>query len=119
MQIRKIIALVVALFFTGIITAGAAEKFGVKVFDGATYDDSTTNFLSKTMHFNGACYRTNDSAAKVVEFYEKQPGLKLFAGSGEGAMFQKGNVDITIQNPWMNMKSGKMMKDTLISVVKH
>jgi hypothetical protein len=38
--------------------------------------------------------------------------------SKEGAMFKKGNIDITIQNPWMDMKSGRMMKDTLISIVK-
>jgi hypothetical protein len=40
-------------------------------------------------------------------------------GDKENAMFKKGNVDITIQNPWMDMKSGKMMKDTLITIVKH
>jgi hypothetical protein len=27
-------------------------------------------------------------------------------------------VDVTVQNPWMNMKTGAMMKDTLISIVK-
>lgn len=118
MKYRKIMAFVVVLLFAGIITVGAEEKFGVKVYDGAKYDTSTSKTVSESMSVNAACYRTNDSVAKVVEFYKKQPGLESMGGSTEGAMFKKGNIDITIQNPWMDMKSGKMMKDTLISIVK-
>jgi hypothetical protein len=118
MKSREIMAFVVVLFFAGIITAGAVENFDVMVYEGATYDDSTSKYVSKSMHFTAVCYRTNDSVVKVVAFFMKQHGLKLVAGRAEGAMFQKGNVDITIQSPWMEMKSGKMMKDTLISIVK-
>ena len=71
------------------------------------------------MSINASCYRTNDDIAKVIEFYKKQAGLEFMGGSQEGAMFKKGNMDITIQNPWMNMQSGMMMKDTLITIVKH
>ena len=39
--------------------------------------------------------------------------------SNDGGMFKKGNIDITIQNPWMDTKTGKMIKDTLISIVKN
>jgi len=53
----------------------------------------------------------------VVEFYKKQPGLEFMGGGKESAMFKKGDVDITIQNPWMDMKSGKMMTDTLITIL--
>jgi len=111
-------AFVLALLFAGIITAGAEEKFGVKVYDGAKFDASTSKTVSESMSINAACYRTNDGVAKVVEFYKKQPGLESMGESKEGAMFKKGNIDITIQNPWIDMKSGKMMKDTLISIVK-
>jgi hypothetical protein len=34
-------------------------------------------------------------------------------------MFRKGNVDVTVQSPWMDTKTGKMEKDTLISIVKN
>jgi len=35
-------------------------------------------------------------------------------------MFKKGDdVDVTLQNPWQNMQTGKMEKETLISIVKH
>jgi len=118
MKCGKLFLFVVAVFVAGIITAGAEEKFGVKVYDGARYDASTSKTLSESMSINAACYRTNDSVAKVVAFYTKQPGLESMGASKEGAMFKKGDIDITIQNPWMDMKSGKMNKDTLISIVK-
>ena len=118
MKCRNKTVFVVALLFTGIITAKAEEKFGVKVYAGAKYDASTSKTVTETMSVNAACYRTSDSVAKVAEFYKKQPGLESIDVSKEGAMFKKGNVDITIQNPWMDMKSGQMMKDTLISIVK-
>lgn len=118
MKCGKIFLFVVVLFVAGIITAGAEEKFGVKVYDGAKYDASTSKTLSESMSINAACYRTNDSVAKVVAFYKKQTGLESMGENKEGAMFKKGNIDITIQNPWMDMKSGKMNKDTLISIVK-
>jgi hypothetical protein len=119
MKRLKILAFVVVFLFAGIITARAEEKFGVKVYDGATYDTSTSKTVSESMSINASCYRTNDNVEKVTEFYKKQPDLEFMGGSQEGAMFKKGDVDITIQNPWMDMQSGMMNKDTLISIVKH
>lgn len=119
MHSTKIIMLIVALLLIGVITAGAEEKFGIKVYDGAKLDAATSKFVSDSMSVNASCYRTNDSAAKVVEFYKKQPGLELMGEDKENAMLKKGDVDITIQNPWMDTKTGKMIKDTLISIVKH
>ena len=63
--------------------------------------------------------RTKDSVSKVVDFYKKQNGLKLMHADETGAMFKKGKIDITLQTPWMDMKTGKMNKDTLISLVKN
>jgi len=54
----------------------------------------------------------------VVAFYKKEPGLEFMGESKEGAMFRKGNVDVTIQTPWMNMKTGQLMKDILITIVR-
>jgi len=39
--------------------------------------------------------------------------------TGEGALFKKGKINVTLQSPWMNMKTGAMMKDTLISIVQN
>jgi hypothetical protein len=119
MKSRKIAALIAVLLFTVVVSAGAEEKFGIKVYDGAKYDASISKSVSESMSVNAACYQTNDSVAKVAAFYKKQPGLELMGEDKEGAMFKKGDIDVTIQNPWMDMKSGKMMKDTLLSIVKH
>jgi hypothetical protein len=118
MNCRKTTMLIVALLLIGAITAGAEEKFGVEVYDKAKLDAVTSKSVNDSMSVNASCYRTNDSLAKVVEFYRKQPGLELMGEDKENAMFKKGDVDITIQNPWMDMKTGKMIKDTLISIVK-
>ena len=118
MKSRNIVVIIMVLLLACVVSAGAEEKFGIKVYDGAKYDAPTSKNLSETMSINAACYRTNDPVAKVVEFFKKQPGLQSMGENKEGAMFQKGDIDITIQNPWMDMKSGKMMKDTLITIVK-
>lgn len=53
-----------------------------------------------------------------MDFYKNLPDFKLVGSTKEGGMFQKGNIDVTIQSPWMNTKTGKMIKDTVISIVK-
>ena len=101
-----------------VITAVAEEKFGVKVYRGAKYDAAVSKNVSETLSINAACYRTNDSVAKVAEFYKKQPSMKYTGGEKVSAGFSNGVVDVTIQNPWINMITGKMMTDTLITIVK-
>ena len=98
--------------------AGAEEKFGVSIYPGATYDSATAEFL-KQISPESAAYRTGDKVEKVIAFYKKQPGLNFIGGDLEGGMFRKGNLDVTVQSPWMDTKTGKMEKDTLISIVKN
>src|SRR3972149_11487675 len=118
MNQKRIIMLAIVLLLLSVITAGAEEKFGVKVYGGAKYDAATTKDLSESFSINSACYRTNDSVAKVAEFYKKQPGMKYTGGEKVSSAFSNGVVDVTIQNPWINMMTGKMMTDTLITIVK-
>lgn len=68
----------------------------------------------------GAAYRTADSVEKVVAFYKTQNMLKAVSVEKEGALFMKGSYEltVTIQNPWMDMKTGAKMTDTLISISK-
>lgn len=98
--------------------AGAEEKFGVAVYPGAKFDRGVTDFL-KQISPESAAYRTGDKVEKVIEYYKKSKGMDLMGTSNEGGMFRKGNVDVTIQNPWMDTNTGKMIKDTLISIVKN
>jgi len=98
-------------------TGNAEEKFGVVVYTGAKQDSGTSDFL-KQMSPQSIAYRTSDNVEKVVDFYKKQAGYKLIGDpTNEGAWFKKGKADVTIQSPWMDTKTGKMNKDTLISIV--
>jgi hypothetical protein len=119
MKSKVMVAVITLTLLVCFGLAGAADKFGVIIYTGASYDASTSKKLSDSMHITANCYRTDDSAAKVIEFYKKQTGLKLIHESKESAMFKKGNIDITIQNPWMNMQTRERMRDTLISIVKN
>jgi len=123
--------------------AGASErgavldpaKAGIAVYPGAKADAATSSFLRESLGMTGAAYRSGDGVAKVVAFYEKQTGMKKMPGAtGEQAGFSAGCTgefnkymkkeiqtcayQVTVQNPWMDMKTGQLVRDTLISIVK-
>lgn len=116
---KRFAAIVLLSLVFSSASALAEEKLGVRVYGGASFDASTTKFLKDSMSIEAFCYRTGDPIKKVVDFYKGQPGLKLLHSDDEGALFRKGtDIDVTVQNPWMNMKTGELMKDTLISIVR-
>ncbi len=108
----------VVVILSGTVVAGP-DNFGIPVYPGATYDETTSKAVKQMMNSEAACYRTNDGVQKVAAFYKRQEGLKSFVADEKNAMFKKGKIDITVQTPWMDMKTGKMNSDTLISIVKN
>jgi hypothetical protein len=118
MSIKSLAVFVLTVIVAGLTMAGAEEKYGVKVYDGAKYDAETTQAVNSAMKIDGACYRTDATVAQVNEFYKKQLDTTEVHASAKGGLFKKGNVNITVQSPWMNMKTGQHMTDTLISIVK-
>ena len=115
--VRSTFLLTLTLLFT-LMLASAEDKWGVKVYDGAKYDADTTAFVAQ-MGGQAACYRSSDSLAKLVAFYSKLPGVAVIHTGDKGAMFKLNGVNITLQSPWMNMKTGVRNTDTLISIVKN
>ena len=112
----KAVFLAAALLFAG--TAAAEQKHGVEVYPNAKADAKVGKQLEKMNIKDAGTYRTSDGVGKVVAFYRKQ-GLKEGpATSDQGAMFMGKGVSVTIQNPWMDMDTSTIMKDTLISIVK-
>ena len=100
MMRRMFMAGVVLLMATA---AWAEDKFGAAVFPGAKIEAEATKAL-KEFGGDGACYRTPDGMAKVVEFYKKQSGLKLLTppkgAASPATVFQKGeNIQIRLQSP--------------------
>src|SRR5687768_13360087 len=89
------------------ISQAAAQK-EVAVYPGAKPAPEVAEALKKQMNITANTYRTGDSVEKVAEFYRKQ-GLKENPGtSKQGAGFTGQGVNLTIQNPWLDMKSGKV-----------
>lgn len=84
----------------------------------------------------GAAYRTADDVARVAAFYRGQAGVRAMGEAAkDSAAFSAGckeafdavlkkkvatgcALQITVQSPWMDMKTGKRMPDTLVSIVK-
>lgn len=108
------------LLVASMVSTGYAEEInGVQVYPGAKLNAQSTKLLKEQMGMNGTCYATSDPLVKVVEFYKKQSGAVLVSSDRENALLQKGTVNITVQNPWMDMQSGKLSKNTLISIVNN
>jgi len=115
--VRTAFLLTLTLLFT-LMLASAEDKFGVKVYDGAKYDAETSAVVAQ-MGGQAACYRSADELTKLVAFYSKLPGITVIHTSAKGAMFKLNGVNITLQSPWLNMKTGAHNTDTLISIVKN
>lgn len=115
MQLKGLVLLTAVLVLISITIVGAEEKFGVKVYDGATFASTESATLKKMIYSDAAAYHTNDSITKVIEFYKKQPGLE-FSPANEGGRFRKGLVEIIITNPWMVDTTGKKIQYTSITM---
>lgn len=117
-MVKRLVAMAIAALW--IAQASAEAQFGVVVYPGAKADAAVTRDLKEKLQVNGYAYRTADGVAKVAEFYRKQPTLKELPGTTkESAAFKNGPVMVTVQAPWMDMSTGKMNADTLVSIVKN
>lgn len=101
-----------------LIPALAQEKFGVKVYPGATPEKQTEQWMADTLKVTAGCYVTGDSIGKVSAFYKAQPGLTFIHESEKGASYKGNGVRVTIQNPWKDMKTFATNKTTLITIAK-
>lgn len=111
----------------------AENRPEVPVYPGAKSEPSVNKMMKQSMKLDAACYRTNDGVQKVSEFYKKQKGLDFSGAEKEVAGFKRCKKqyneylkkemsvgcdrDITVQNPWQDMESGKLIHDTLICIV--
>jgi hypothetical protein len=118
MRLRHLAFLVTVLFLAGAASVSAEKKFGVPVYPGAKLDTAATAFLKRSSP-EFAAYRTNDNIAKVFDFYVKQAGIELIESNAEAAFFKRGDVEVTLESPWMDRKAGRMIDGTLISIRKH
>jgi hypothetical protein len=114
-SMRKAIAVAAFALFTG--AAVAESQFGIEVYPNAKADPEVARQLKEAMKISAKTYRTSDPVAKVADFYRQQKLDEAPGSSKTGAMFMKKGANLTIQNPWADMKTGKLNNDTLISIV--
>ena len=110
------------VFMMFISSAAAEDRLGIAVYPGAKNDRIRTGLLAENPSFQGAAFRTNDDIAKVMAFYRKQGllFLDICGPSKERARFKKVDidVDVVVQQPWMDVQTGATMTDTLILILK-
>ncbi len=110
------------VFMMFISSAAAEDRLGIAVYPGAKNDRIRTGLLAENPSFQGAAFRTNDDIAKVIAFYRKQGllFLNICSPSKEHARFKKVDidVDVVVQQPWMDAQTGATMTDTLILILK-
>jgi hypothetical protein len=106
---------------------------GVAVYPGAKWDAETTRLLQQSMALNAGAYRSSDEPVAIIKFYEKQPGFKVVGTDENGGMLKRCreeynellkwtvsagcDFDVTVQTPWLDMTTGRMNSDTLITLV--
>jgi len=98
----------------------AAENLGVPICPGAKYDEQLSKLQAQVTQAMGggksACYRTKDTVANVVRFYQKD-GFRLgtSAATEDEALLQKGDsLNIRIKN----LHSLDNSNDTSICILK-
>ena len=115
-MIKQVAVLAAGLLFAAGVAAEQAH--GVQVYPGAKADAAVAKQIEKMGIKGAATYRTSDSVKKVAEFYRKQ-GLKEMPGTSDsGAMFEAKGATLTLQNPYMDMDTNKIVNETLVSIVK-
>jgi hypothetical protein len=114
---KKALGVALATLFLS-AQAGAESQHGVQVYPGAKADAQVAADLKKSMKITAHTYRTTDSVEKVAQFYKSQKLKEMPGADKKQAGFMADGVHVTVQNPWMDMQSGKINNDTLISIVK-
>jgi hypothetical protein len=111
------------------------EESGIPLYPGAVHDAETESFLRDNMGLHASVYQSDDNVTEISSFFEDS-GLKRIHADKEGVLLKRCaeeynpylkktmstsdcDVEITIQSPWMDMKTGKLKKNTLISIVDH
>lgn len=111
----------IGIGLAGLLLAAAAAaetQHGVTVYPGAKAAPEVAAELKKSMNIQGQTYRTSDSVEKVAQFYKSQKLKEMPGADKKQAGFMADGANVTIQNPWMDLKSGKINNDTLVSIVK-
>ena len=109
---KKALSIALLAMITG---AHAASHLGIEVYPGAKEDAAVAKQVKQKLKIDAHTYRTADDVAKVTDFYRKQ-NLTQKTSTKKGASFSGTSATVTVQSPWLDLESGQLNKDTLISI---
>jgi hypothetical protein len=104
----------------GASVAQSNSVAGVQLYPGASSTDveGTEKLLKDSDYAIAVCRHTPDSLEKVVAFYNKDKSLSpLGEPSKDNAGFvNKAGAAMSINSPWINMKTLQMINGTMICI---
>jgi len=93
---------------------------GIQLYPGASSSDvgGSEKVLKDTGYPTALCRHTADSLAKVVAFYRNDKPLSLLGEptKDNAGFYNKAGASMSINSPWMNMKTMQMTSGTLICI---
>jgi hypothetical protein len=100
--------------------AGPESVAGIQLYPGASSSnvEDSEKVIKSTGYPIAVCRHTTDSLDKVVAFYRNDKQLSpMGAPSKDNAgFFNKAGASMSINSPWMNMKTFQMTNGTMICI---
>jgi hypothetical protein len=100
--------------------AGGESVAGIQLYPGASSSnvEGTEKFLKDTGYPVAVCRNTTDSLEKVVAFYRSDKQLSPMGepGKDNAGFYNKAGASMSINSPWINMKTFQMTNGTMICI---
>jgi hypothetical protein len=100
--------------------SGAVSVSGILLYPGGSSVgvEGSENVIKSSGYKTGVCRHTTDSLAKVVAFYRNQRNLSPLGepSKDNAAFFTKAGASMSINSPWMDMRTFKLTEGTMICI---
>jgi hypothetical protein len=112
--------LLAALAGLALPSYAADSVAGIQLYPGAssTNVEGSEKVIRDTGYPVAVCRHTTDSLAKVVAFYRNDKQLTLMGEPtiDNAGFYNKAGASMSINSPWMNMKTFQMTSGTMICI---
>jgi hypothetical protein len=121
MKKNALMSLTFSALATGITAnAGPENVVGIRLYPGASNSnvEGSENVIKSSGYPIAVCRHTTDSLDKVVAFYRNDKQLSPMGepSKDNAGFFNKAGVSMSINSPWMNMKTFQMTNGTMICI---
>jgi hypothetical protein len=100
--------------------AGAENVAGIQLYPGASSSnvEDSEKVIKSSGYGIAVCRHTTDSLDKVVGFYRNDKQLSPMGepSKDNAGFYNKAGASMSINSPWMNMKTFQMTNGTMICI---